>query len=329
MSDKLKRNIVFLCKASKNDGMGHLFRSLALARDLHASRLFSISFHLIGPKKLNNHFVHDFHSTTWQQEKDLELNENNPTIICLDMIHISPKLFEKLLNTNAKLISLSPIFNRLDDVDIVIHRTKYLPPLKNEKIKIYAGIEYNIVRQECKKIIPSDYKKNLSSDIFSLAISMGGIDAPNKTLRVLKQIKNLRHPLLIWILLGEGYAHSYEDLVNEMYNYQHEIILIRSNRSIWNIMKNCSLAILAGGVTSYEAAYCGLPAINYLENKNRQFLIRELEEKNLALPSCYDISQLGNHIKMTIENPSFLQKINENGQRLEKSKILEIFKRMA
>ena len=36
-------------------------------------------------------------------------------------------------------------------------------------------------------------------------------------------------------------------------------ILAKTNRSMWRVLGNCSLAILAGGVTSYEAAFAGCP----------------------------------------------------------------------
>ena len=85
-------------------------------------------------------------------------------------------------------------------------------------------------------------------------------------------------------MLGEGYKHSYDQLISEIKkDSDHEIILAKANKSMWQILKNCILAILPGGITTYEAAYAGLPTLNLLENEKSYFLIKELEEKKVCL----------------------------------------------
>jgi spore coat polysaccharide biosynthesis predicted glycosyltransferase SpsG len=112
---------------------------------------------------------------------------------------------------------------------------------------------------------------------------MGGADAANKTLQVLDNIKDIPEKLVVWVMLGEGYTHSYQDLVDCMGEGSHEIILVKSNDSMWRILSTCSLAILSGGTTTYEAVYAGLPSINLLGNKQSQFLIQELVDRGVVL----------------------------------------------
>ena len=70
---------------------------------------------------------------------------------------------------------------------------------------------------------------------------------------------------------------------------------------MWQILKNCILGILPGGITTYEAAFAGLPTINLFENENQQFLIKELVENhacfNLGLMNTENLDKLNNLIE--------------------------------
>jgi spore coat polysaccharide biosynthesis predicted glycosyltransferase SpsG len=110
---------------------------------------------------------------------------------------------------------------------------------------------------------------------------MGGGDATNKTLAVLTSLKKCKVPATFWVMIGEGYRYSFDKLVDEIRGDTfHEIILAKTNQSMWQILKNCVLGILPGGITTYEAVYAGLPTINFFESENQQFLIDELVMHN-------------------------------------------------
>ena len=53
---------------------------------------------------------------------------------------------------------------------------------------------------------------------------------------------------------------------------------------MWRIMSNCTLAILAGGITSIEAVYAGLPTINLFEcQEHIDIMSKELIELGASL----------------------------------------------
>jgi spore coat polysaccharide biosynthesis predicted glycosyltransferase SpsG len=52
---------------------------------------------------------------------------------------------------------------------------------------------------------------------------------------------------------------------------------------MWEILKNCALAILPGGITAYEAAYAGLPTIALLEDEGQRYLVEELVENGACI----------------------------------------------
>jgi spore coat polysaccharide biosynthesis predicted glycosyltransferase SpsG len=183
-------------------------------------------------------------------------------------------------------ISLSPIFNHLGQVDYIYHRTSILGddwPKGQGKPITRSGLEYAVINPSCRQITEDYFRQNLLFQELSIAVSMGGTDAANKTLQVLKAIKSVPHKLLIWVILGEGYAHSYQDLLDSMKDSKNEIILVKTNDSLWRILSTCSVAILSGGITTYEAAYAGLPTINLIEDERHAFLIQELLAKEVSV----------------------------------------------
>lgn len=205
-------------------------------------------------------------------------------VVVLDLTSLGKAAWEGLAPGRLN-VSLSPVFDRLGDVDLAFNRTRYTQPEPQPRPEARRyGLEYAVVRPECRRIDTGTYARHLDEDVLSVAVSMGGIDAANRTRRVLQRLRELERPVELWVLLGEGYSHSYEDLVDAVQrDRRHEVILAKTNRSMWRILGNCSLAILAGGVTTYEAAFAGLPSINVLDVPEHGFLTRELLEHGVAI----------------------------------------------
>jgi len=272
--------ILFLCKASTKIGLGHLVRSKTLAKALKESIAdIDLDFVLIGDKSFDKLFLSlPFKPQIIHDENELEVKDKYD-VVFLDMMEISDESFAKMRGMAKVIVSLSPIFNRLKDVDILFNRTKYLPNENDLPKEVYASLEYAIIQNNCKKIGAGTFEDNLKLTTFPIAISMGGGDAANRTLKLLKTLKKCKVPATFWVLLGEGYKYSYDDLINEIKtDTLHEIILVNTNSSMWHILKNCIFFILPGGITSYESVYAGLPSINFLEQEDNYFLIKELVE---------------------------------------------------
>ena len=278
--------VLFICSGSAHNGIGHVIRSRTVARAMRQSA--SVKMVVIGDAYVNNLLADselDYVIVTREEEVTRAFGEHAPDVAIFDLMHYGEVNF-RAIRQSTLTVSLSPIFNCLFGVDVVFHRTA-IPgenwPVGDTKPLVRSGLEYAIVGEHCHRISEEVYRQNLERDTLSIAVSMGGTDAANKTLQVVRTIKQIPERLLVWVLLGEGYAHSYQDLVEAMRGSQHEIILAKTNDSMWRILSTCSLAILAGGTTTYEAAYAGLPCINTLETDQHLFLIQELVERGLCL----------------------------------------------
>lgn len=313
--------ILFICKASTEIGLGHLIRSRTLAEGLSHMGAVVIDFVLIGDPSLitlvngyvqNKVAIVDEEELTFKQTYDLTF---------VDMLEMSQAAMTDLRKKSTKVICLSPIFNRMEEVDILFSRTRYQPVTRPGPNEIFAGPEYAIIQSACSKIGAGEYEKTLESGAFPIAICMGGGDAANKTLRLLRSLKNCEVDATFWVMLGEGYKHSYDELIAEIKsNKRHEIILARTNKSMWQVLRNCAIGIFSGGVTSYEAAFAGLPTINLIDHADKYFLIRELVENNacwcLGKSFKESLDALNKHIEDIHGNHNALMKMHIDSKQL-------------
>lgn len=277
--------IIFICRASTDIGLGHLSRSRTLAEV--ASRHHDVSFLVIGSeiaRRLLSGSPFPFHVMADERSIPQYVTDRFDAII-FDMMHIETQWLGYLSSKSSLLVSISPIFNQMAGMDLFFSRTRY--GIKNYDLateKQFRGLKYTIVQSACSAIDGRLFKANLKLGSLPIAISMGGGDAANKTLLFLQALRQCRVPATFWVLIGEGYTHSLDLLISAIdRDKNHEIILAKTNVSMWHILNNCVLAILSGGVTTYEAAYAGLPTINMFESDDQFFLIKELIEAGVSI----------------------------------------------
>jgi spore coat polysaccharide biosynthesis predicted glycosyltransferase SpsG len=182
----------------------------------------------------------------------------------------------------------------------LFHRTQKEPPHWSEQSRfpqIHKGLEFAILPPWLKRISIEHYQEQLAEDRFAVAISMGGTDAPNRTLQLLKLLGQTRSQLVLYVALGDAYTHSYQDLLVCASENRQEVILLKSNESMWRVLKNVSLVLCAGGLTTYEAAYIGLPTINILQQSEWAYLFEELVQAG----ACQTIVPVPNHLELAVD----------------------------
>ncbi len=272
--------VVFICRGSASIGLGHVMRCRTIATEMMASADVhvitlgdaTVCAHLLSPVVPLTH-AHSDH------EAQRIAGRMHAGVVAFDMLEFDRAAFEGIKRT-ATTVCLSPIFNLLDRVDLAFTRAAsdtHRRLIASGGSAVRAGCQYTTISPHCRRVDTSDYRRGLAMDPLAVAISMGGADAPNLTLRLLEALRNVDAGMLFWVMLGEGYTHSYQKLIDCVRaDRRHEIILAKTNNSMWRILSGCSVAILAGGITTFEAAYAGIPSIIALSHDKDRFLIREL-----------------------------------------------------
>lgn len=271
-----------VCRGSNTEGLGHLFRTRTFARtaqqqcDIEVIAI--VEPHLtdiLSPLACPVHCVSHDHAVLPY------VHQYSPDALLFDMTWIDPAVFAALDRLAPITASLSPVFDQMPQVDILFTRVRDTAPLPN--VRVYAGLEYAIFNDHGAIIDDETYARHLALPNLPIGVCMGGADASNKTLTVLQTLVHINSDATFWVLLGEGYAHSYNALVDTVHSSRHEVILAKTSRSMWRVLSNCVLAILSGGLTTIEAVYAGLPTINILERREHFDVMRELFEREACL----------------------------------------------
>jgi spore coat polysaccharide biosynthesis predicted glycosyltransferase SpsG len=280
--------VLVVCRGSSEHGLGHVMRARTVASSL--ARRLPVQVVALGDSEILTPLLRG-RSFPFRVEADAQsplklASEWQPRVVVYDATEFPIDTFLEI-RKRAMTVSLSPVFNCQEHVHLLFHRTRCLTDQLTaieKKVAIRRGLDYVVLRESCHRIPEETFTRSLDRGPLAVAISMGGVDASNKTLEILSSLRQLASPLLLWVLLGEGYAHSYQALVDCVsQDTRHEIILAKTTDSLWRVMETCSIAILAGGITTYEAAYAGLPSINLLHNSQGPALVQELVERGVGL----------------------------------------------
>lgn len=315
-------NITLVCKGGVNTGLGHLHRTISFIEDAKQFANFTIiaildrGLEILFKDIANVNFIYN--------EVDLEKTvlgiSNNAEHCIIDCVELDTHNQQFLRSKFKKIISLSPVFNNYEIVDVLFTRfTEHNYP---KNVQVFSGLQYSIFNTHCRQILNDEYERALGEKPLTIAISMGGVDAPNKSLKILEVLAQLKIDLTIWVLLGEGYSHSYQSLVDAIgKDSNHEIVLAKTNRSMWKILSNCSLAIFAGGLTTFEAIYAGLPTINIFEKEIHQSIIsKEIIEKqvsmNIGIFNEASLEVLKQQLLLYYNDRSLLLKMRQNTKGL-------------
>lgn len=311
--------IAIFCTGGTKLGYGHLFRSKTFAKAAPDNAEILL-LPLISPD--DKHIFKELSALTkiCLDESDAlkEIIRFKPDVMVFDTVDCSEEFFNAVKLSVPRTVSISPVFRFMNRIDILFTRNSDTPEIEN--VKIYKGLQYAIFNENCYFIPDEIYYHNLGKTFLTVGIAMGGGDAPNKTLSILKAIAEIETPCMFWVLLGEGYKHSYQDLVNSIRkNSNHEIILAKTNRSMWSILGNCSLAIFAGGLTTLESIYAGLPTLNIFEkpdhlNATGKQIFAEGIAEDLGLFSVDTLNKLKERICFLHENKSHLLKMRERSK---------------
>lgn len=276
----------FLVRSSIEDGLGHLVRSLCVAKEL--ARDMPVRVIKIGDGS-GAHLIAET-GLAWVDcaEDDAAADavlSGRARVCVFDTLHFNTSGFTRISET-ATTVSLSPEFSALPATDHLIHRTEREDP-RWRKAKgfprIHKGLRYAILPNCLKRIPERTYREHAGEERLAVAISMGGSDASNRTLKLLDLLGEAPCSLVVFIALGDAYTHSYEELLRHAESNRQEVILVKSNESMWRVLQTASLLLCAGGLTTYEAAFVGIPAINVLQRNEWSYLFEELTESGACI----------------------------------------------
>jgi len=276
---KKQRAVLFRCDGSPELGLGHIVRCLALADELKNHNIniyFAIRKGPLGIRMVEEKgyrvFTSDEVTNNFDYGKWIDkcAIESCCKAIIFDVRDgLSRAIVRKLRNKGILTVTIDDPEDKRLEMDLAFY-----PPVPQVKRmdwsgftgELYIGWDWVILRPEFaawrqrqNETVQSRERDNTLTP--RILITMGGSDPAGLTLKAVEALNMLHENFQAMIVLGPGFMH--EDPLNKLLrkiNYNYTII--RNVLDMAPIMAQADLAIASFGVTAFELAALGVPAIH-------------------------------------------------------------------
>lgn len=325
-------NILFRADSSMVIGTGHIMRCLTLAGKLNekGAKVTFISreaegdiIDIIERKGFGVYRLPKQTKVTWEEDvkQTLEIIKNEEGEIdwfVIDHYDIDIKWETEIRKYTKKIMVIDDLANRKHDCDLLLDQnlsknieTRYDELVPDECTKL-LGPSYALLRDEFLEARKNIRKRD--GNVKRILVFFGGSDPTNETEKSLKALKMLnRNNITIDVVVGKSNAN--QEKIREICSLMKNTNYYCQVDNMAFLMAKADLAIGAGGATTWERIYLGLPSITIVVADNQKELTEILSEKKIVI-------NLGNSSSLTINDirDAFNSLINQPGSLREMSR---------
>ncbi len=296
-------NAYFIAHGSTEIGMGHVMRSLSLAKVFRERRhnVYFFSKYKLGidkieeqgfkvndiPDQSEKYKPEEYPACTGKEAiKDAEYISSQivgtADVILVDSYNVNEKYFDIFKEKAKKLVYIDDLNAFHYPVDILINGSASAFDMGYENIQsaqLLLGLRYNLLRNEFYNIP----ERNVKTKIEDILITTGNSDPFHMTEQLINILKgeDAFKGLKIHAIKGSGFA--LDSLADIKLTDSTDILLYDKPVNMAEIMLKCDLAITAGGSTLYELFACGVPAIVFSYAENQMPQINALKKEGLLM----------------------------------------------
>ncbi len=310
------RAIGFRVDGSPSIGMGHIMRSISLAKKFHsqgyivyflcrqqegANRIKSEGFEVVMLRGQDSNiegigFNYGDASSLSTEVEELGdiLKELNIQMLFIDSYNVSFEYFIKIKSLVNKICYIDDL-NKFDyPVDVIINGNICAEDLNYKKFSkdeiLLLGLKYNLIRDEYKNIPHRTIKR----EVKDIMITTGGSDPYHITDKILSSFLESAYfkEIKLHVIVGSGFKTV--DKLSGIANINQNVILYKDIKKMSEVMLKSDIAISAGGSTLYELCACGTPSMAFIVADNQKNIVECMAKQNY-------IQSLGWHYNLTSE----------------------------
>lgn len=253
-------------------GLGHIMRTLVLAKELEKSNL--VTYVCLDEKQFDKgaELVSQMGIPVIKIKEEKDILKYSGDLIIIDKYKLQEEYYKDLKATFGKVVSIDDNCE-LDYYysDIIINQNIYAKELNyksSPETKLLLGSDYVMMRNEFNEKKTIKPKENIKD----ILITLGGSDSNNITEILIKEL--LYSGYKLHVIVGNAFTNC-EDLKK----YSSENVKLYRNAKMSEVMNKCDLAITAYGSTIYELCYMGIPSLG-IESAENQKRLKEYFSKN-------------------------------------------------
>ena len=267
-------SVLFRCDGSSEIGLGHVVRCLALADELReahgcqvafAMRHGPLGFEMVREKGYPVLTPSDddqsFNYVRWLAEA---ISNVDAQTLVLDVRDNLPRAaVETLRGKGVLIVTLDDPSERRLAADLAFY-----PPVPQVKRldwdgftgQLYVGWEWVVLRGEFAHALSKDQELRTKNQEPRILVTMGGSDPADLTLKAVEALDLLDEDFEAVVVLGLGFSH-HEALKGLLAKTRRHFDVRQNVTDMPSLMAQADLAVASFGVTAYELAAMGVPAI--------------------------------------------------------------------
>jgi len=268
--------------SSSTIGLGHVMRDLVLAKSLEGKVLFAC-------QNLEGNII----STIPYEVKVLKSNDADELIALIKALHVKllvidhygiDAVYEQKVKeaTGVKILAFDDTY-QAHHCDILLNHNisadkKRYKNLVPKHCELRCGILYTLIRDEFR-----EEKKCEREKIYDVFIAMGGSDASNITLKILKTLPASLH---VSVLTTTANAH-----LGELQNYvldKPNIALHVNTKEVAKLLHQSRLAIVTPSVMVHEVLFMEVPFIAIKVAQNQDDMYQYLKQHDYHVLKEWD-----------------------------------------
>tara|TARA_Y100001954_G_scaffold237898_1_gene303225 strand:- start:30367 stop:31410 length:1044 start_codon:yes stop_codon:yes gene_type:complete len=312
--------ILFRCDASPAQGYGHVSRCLAVAHALRKLRQWRVVFALGSDHAQEKIVQHGYEVAVLPPGESLVswfdtlLEQISPDLLLLD----APQKSSEILAVRQR--EAGGITVVLDDAGPLrkFGQAAYYPPAPvistldwtDCSTEVFTGFQWVPLGDA---FVPR--QRTVSSGPLRLLITMGGSDPARLTMRAVELLQQPPMQQLDWqatIIVGPYFAFKSE-LAACVDKMTAPVTLVESPPDMGTYMADCDLAVASFGVSAYELASCGVPAVYYCLTGEHAAMADVFESAGMALNlGVYNTvcpSDAACKVASLLQNPAMLNRM--------------------
>ncbi|HET7292537.1 MAG TPA: hypothetical protein VFM88_08940 [Vicinamibacteria bacterium] len=325
MAERLLREprVLFRVDGSVSMGMGHVYRSLAIADALRDTSRAAIAFlmtaqHVEGLKTVAGYGYPVRLAGESSLDTYLELvRDYSPDILINDLPSVDRSYLAALAHIGATTVNL---VDTLDDLEKTEAYAQLIVSVMNEEREtpenFYGGPGYAILRRHFR----DTGEKQVRERPRMVLLTFGGSDPQGLTLKAARALETL--PGGIELVAVAGPAFSYQREFEALQGVlKRKVTLMRQVEGhIADLMFEADLVLCSGGMTVYEIAALGTPGLVLAQNTREEARMRAFARRGsvefLGLGSDIGEEEIARRVRELLGDVARRREMSRRGRSL-------------
>jgi len=325
MAERLLRQprILFRVDGGASIGMGHVYRSLAIADALRQSSRADVAFLMsadhgdgIGTVARAGYPVRVVGDARVEAYVD-HIRDYAPEILINDLPRIDDRYLRALAHLGATTVNL---VDTLDDLEVTEHYAQVIVSVMTEDQEtpegFYGGPAYAILRSHFREL----GSKEVREQPRRVLLSFGGSDPQGLTLKAARALQALPAGIEIVAVAGPAFSHraEFETLAPSL--GRRVVLINQAGGHIADLMFDADVVVGSGGMSVYEIAALGTPGIVLGQNAKEDRRMREFARHGtveyLGLGTEVDEAGLAQTVERLLADAPRRRAMSERGRTL-------------